>query len=129
MSAAEVIRHALALRAVRPFELLTERELLVVAARARMRDFGPQAVLLGEGSIAETLFVTVGGSVEAQGRAAPRVFDAASLLFGRAVRADHVAGPEGAVALCLAKPHLFTIARECPDFVVGLTELEPGGSE
>ncbi len=32
-----------------------------------------------------------------------------------------------AIPLCLAKPHLFTIARECPDFIVGLAALEREG--
>ncbi len=128
MTAADLIRHALALRAAAPFDLLTERELLVVAARARRREFAPHALLLAGGVTAEALFVTVAGSVEAGGRAAPPVFDPASLLFGLPVRCDHVAGPEGAVALCLAKPHLFTIARECPDFVVGLAGLSGGAA-
>jgi hypothetical protein len=27
-------------------------------------------------------------------------------------------------SLCLARAHLFTIARECPQFIVGLLDME-----
>jgi hypothetical protein len=67
--------------------------------------------------------VQVEGGAEMGGAAAPVVFDAPGLLFGLAARADYVAGPEGLGALVIAKPHVFTIARECPEFVVGLRDL------
>jgi hypothetical protein len=54
------------------------------------------------------------------------VFDAAGLLFGLAAARDYVAGPDGLEALVIAKPHVFTIARECPEFVVGLRDLAGG---
>ena len=115
---------ALALRAVRPFHVLDARELLLIARHARLRRFDAGAALLIAGSVAEFLFVAHGGAALTARGPAAAVFDAPSVLFGLPVREDHHAGPQGFTALCLAKPHLFTIARECPDFIVGLAALE-----
>jgi hypothetical protein len=127
MDTARIADTATVLRAVRPFHLLDESELLLIARHARQRRFDPGAVLLAAGSVAEFLFVGCeGDALTPLGPAVP-VFDAPSVLFGLPVRADHHAGPQGFTALCLAKPHLFTIARECPDFIVGLAALEREG--
>ena len=80
----------------------------------------PVRCCLPAGQAAEVLFIVIEGDVLSESGRAPRVFDAASALFGLAATSDFSAGPEGAGVLYLAKPHLFTIARECPDFVVGL---------
>ncbi|MCT2401530.1 Crp/Fnr family transcriptional regulator [Novosphingobium mangrovi (ex Huang et al. 2023)] len=110
----------LALGACRPFDRLTESELLLVSRHVHRRSHAGGEVVLPAGLAAERLVVVVGGTVLCGGRPAPAVFDAQSALFGLPVRADYVAAPEGVETLCLAKPHLFTIARECPDFIVGL---------
>ena len=75
------------------------------------------------GVVAEALLVVIEGGAEVGGAPAPVVFDAPGLLFGLAAGADHLAGPDGLEALVIAKPHVFTIARECPEFVVGLRDL------
>ena len=36
------------------------------------------------------------------------------------MREEHRAGPAGLTALVIAKPHVFTIAREFPEFIVSL---------
>lgn len=117
---ADTVRTMLTLRAIAPFDTLTESELLCVARHVRFHRFEPGAVLLPAGGAGDLLFIVTGGEVLRGGHAAPRIFDAASVLFGLTVRDDYRAGPTGADALCLTKPHLFTIARECPDFIVGL---------
>jgi hypothetical protein len=121
---AETIRHLLALRGIAPFDTLTEGELLLVAQHVRFRRFAPESVLLSAGHVGEMLFVTVEGQALTAAGPAPAVFDAASALFGLPARNDYRAGPEGLGVLCLAKPHLFTIARECPDFIVGLAAVQ-----
>src|SRR3546814_278352 len=83
-------------------------------------DLAPGAVLLPGGLVAERLIVVVGGAALLEGLAVLPVFDARSTLFGLPVAADYRAGPDGAETLSMARPHLFTIARECPDFIVGL---------
>lgn len=120
MISVDALHNALALGAREPFASLTETELLLVAQHIRRRQFRPGELMLAAGTSAEWVFIVTGGSVLMDGKPAPALFDASSALFGLPVRADHVAGEAGAEALCLAKPHLFTIARECPDFVVGL---------
>lgn len=120
---AEVLERLFALRAVAPFHRLDDTELLLIAEHARLRSLAPGKTVIAAGAVADALFVRVSGSVETGGSAAPDVFDAAGLLFGLAARADHLAGPEGLEALVIAKPHVFTIARECPEFVVGLRGL------
>lgn len=122
----DVVRNLLTLRPIAPFDRLTEGELLLVARHARFRHFDPGSVLLPAGQVADVLFVVVEGAVSSAAGLVPVVLDASSALFGLPVRSDYCAGPEGASALCLAKPHLFTIARECPDFVVGLAMASAG---
>ncbi|WP_293905426.1 hypothetical protein [Phenylobacterium sp.] len=123
MIGAEVVRTLFALRAVEPFARLDDLELLLIASHARLRTYPPGRVVLAAGTVADALFVQVEGEALAGAAPAPAVFDAPGLLFGLAARADHVAGPAGLSALLIAKPHVFTIARECPEFVVGLRDL------
>lgn len=121
MITAKTAGFALALARHTPFDRLTATELLSVSQYVRRRDYAPGAVLLGRGSVAERLTIVVDGSVYLDGVLAPAVFDAPSTLFGLSVRTDYRAGAMGAETLTLARAHLFTIARECPDFIVGLT--------
>ena len=123
MIGAEVVQRLFALRAVGPFQRLEDTELLLIARHARPRNFEPGKVVLPAGVVAEALYVIIEGGAVVEGRAAPVVFDAPGLLFGLATAAEHAAGPEGLEALVIAKPHVFTIARECPEFVVGLRDL------
>jgi hypothetical protein len=123
MIGAEVVQRLFALRTVGPFQRLEDTELLLIARHARPRHFAPGKVVLAGGTVPEALFVVVDGGAFVDGAPAPPVFDAPGLLFGLAARADHLAGPGGLEALIIAKPHVFTIARECPEFVVGLRDL------
>ncbi|HEY0646341.1 hypothetical protein [Phenylobacterium sp.] len=123
MIGAEVVQRLFALRGVGPFQRLEDTELLLIARHARARSFAPGKLVLPAGVVPEALFVTVEGGALADGVPAPVVFDAPGLLFGLATPAEHVAGPDGLEALVVAKPHVFTIARECPEFVVGLRDL------
>jgi hypothetical protein len=123
MIGAEVVQRLFALRAAGPFQRLEDGELLLIARHARSRSFGPGKVVIPRGAVADALFVTTAGGAVAGGAPTPVLFDAPGLLFGLAAQADHVAGPDGLEALIIAKPHVFTIARECPEFVVGLRDL------
>jgi hypothetical protein len=123
MIQAEVVQRLFALRAAGPFQRLEDGELLLIARHARPRSFTPGKVVIPRGAVADALFVTTAGGAMAGGTPAPVLFDAPGLLFGLAARADHLAGPDGLEALIIAKPHVFTIARECPEFVVGLRDL------
>lgn len=124
MIGADVVQRLFALREVAPFHRLEDAELLLIARHARPRVYAPGKVVLAVGAVAEAIFVRTAGGAGIDGRAAPLVFDAPGLLFGLAARADYVAGLQGLSALVIAKPHVFTIARECPEFVVGLRDLE-----
>ena len=119
---AAIIENVFALGRVRPFEALTEKELLLVAQHTRARSFDSGAQLIKAGDISETLFIRTEGDIFAGGVRAPDLFDAPSVLFSRPARADYCAGPAGLKVLCLTKPHLFTITRECPDFILGITD-------
>lgn len=116
------IGNAFALARVKPFDSLTENELLLVAQHSRSRSFDAGAAVIEAGTVSEMLFTRVEGSILADGHRGPEIFDAPSVLFGAPTRRDYRAGPEGARLLSLSKPHLFTIARECPDFIVGLKD-------
>jgi hypothetical protein len=123
MIGVDVVERLFALRGVGPFQRLEDTELLLIARHARLRSFPPGKLVTPKGAAPDALFVTVAGGALADGAPAPVVFDAPGLLFGLATAADHLAGPEGLEALVIAKPHVFTIARECPEFVVGLRDL------
>lgn len=123
MIGAEVVERLFALRALRPFQRLEDTELLLIARHSRPRSFEAGRTVLPAGVVAEMLFVVTAGGALADGKPAPVVFDAPGLLFGLATTSDYVAGPDGLEALVIAKPHAFTIARECPEFVVGLRNL------
>ena len=126
MITTNTVRNLLSISDRAPFDRLTETELLLVSRHVHRRRFAPDEVIQAEGMIAEKLIIVVEGKVLLGGQPAPDIFDAESALFGLPAQADYVAGPDGVEALCLAKPHLFTIARECPDFIVGLAAA--GGS-
>lgn len=123
MIGAEVVQRLFALRGVGPFQRLEDAELLLIASHARAWAFAPGKVVIPAGTVGDALFVVTAGGAETAGKPAPLVFDAPGLLFGLAARADYSAGPGGLDALVIAKPHVFTIARECPEFVVGLRDL------
>jgi len=124
MIAVDTVRKLLSLSAARPFDVLTESELLLIAMHAHQRHFAPGSTIFAADQVADMLVITIAGEAHILGERAPAIFDPASALFGLPVRDAILAGPDGLEALCLAKPHLFTIARECPDFVVGLVALE-----
>jgi hypothetical protein len=123
MIGAEVVQRLFALRGVGPFQRLEDTELLLIARHARARSFEAGKLVLPAGVVAEALYVVTLGGAVVEGQTAPVVFDAPGLLFGLATQADYAAGSEGLEALVIAKPHVFTIARECPEFVVGLRDL------
>lgn len=126
MSAIDVTATARALHKIMPFALLGEREVLLIAEHAHHRTFDPGHLLVPAGSVASALFVTLQGGAETEvGPMAP-VFDVAGLLFGLGARREVRAGPDGLTALVIAKPHVFTIARECPEFIVGLFDSSAG---
>ena len=122
----EIVRHMLSLSTVKPFDVLTESELLLIAKHAHHRRYEPESMIFAAGQVADMLVVTVSGEARIDGDLAPAIFDPASALFGLPVLQPYLAGPDGLDALCLPKPHLFTIARECPDFIVGLASTGPG---
>ncbi|ODT85944.1 hypothetical protein [Phenylobacterium sp. SCN 70-31] len=119
----DVVDRLFALRAAGPFQRLETAELLLIASHVRTRHYAPGRVILAAGAVADLLVVRVAGAARLGQAEAPEVFDAPGLLFGLPAAADYVAGDAGLDALVIAKPHVFTIARECPEFVVGLRAL------
>lgn len=109
------------LRRLPGFDALDAETIAIIVARSAVRRFTPGQLVLPAGEVAESLLARIEGElVDAHGRAAPPVFDAPGLLFGLAAREEHRAGPDGLTALVIAKPHVFTIAREFPEFIVSL---------
>jgi hypothetical protein len=109
------------LRRLPGFERLSEPALELIVQRSALRRFAPEQLVLGKGVVAEMLFGCVEGAViDPRDVHGATVFDAPGLLFGLAARGDYRAGPEGAAVIAVAKPHVFTIVREFPEFVVSL---------
>ncbi|SKB46912.1 Crp/Fnr family transcriptional regulator [Sphingopyxis flava] len=128
MIPADLAARALALGVHPPFDRLSAAELLLVARYFRRRVHAPGEIVLPAGQVAERLMVVMDGTALVADGPASSVFDAASTLFGLPIRADYRAGPDGAEILSLARPHLFTLARECPDFIVGFLSFEAGSA-
>lgn len=120
------IERMLALAEVPPFDLLKESELLLVARQTLQRSFAPGDPVFAAGQVPDFLIAVTSGSALAGGEPCAAVVGAPAILFGLPLDMPVVAGSDGLEALCLAKPHLFTLARECPDFLVGLAALESG---
>ena len=116
------------LAATPPFDRLSGRELLLVAEQIRPRTLKPGALLLEAGQPADVLHVVVEGWAMAGDVRAAQLFDVPSLLFSLPAAHDYRAGADGMRSLCLVRPHLFTIARECPGFIVGLLDMEAIGA-
>ncbi len=111
------------LRRLPGFERLTDSALALVFARSSVRHYPPGQLVLTAGAVAETLLARIEGElVDATGAPTSPVFDAPGLLFGLSARGDYRAGPDGFTALVVAKPHVFTIVREFPEFVVSLLQ-------
>jgi len=115
------------LRRLPGFDALDDDALETILARSPLRSYAPGQIVLAAGTVAETLLGAIDGTlIGPEGRAAPLVFDAPGLLFGLAAEGDYVAGPEGLKAIAVSKPHVFTIAREFPEFIVSLIHsIEP----
>lgn len=111
------------LKSLPGFDVLSDAALAVIVARSATRSFAPGQLVLSGGEVAGSLLACVEGAlIGASGTPAPPVFDAPGLLFGLAVAEDHVAGPDGLTAIAIAKPHVFTVAREFPEFVISLMQ-------
>lgn len=118
----DVVRH------LPGFEALDAQTIEVIVARSTVHEFAPDQIVLPSGEVAETLLAQIGGAlIGADGDIAPPLFDAPGLLFGLAAEQDYRAGPTGFTALVIAKPHVFTIAREFPEFIVSLIEAREAG--
>ncbi|HEY9091926.1 hypothetical protein [Parasphingorhabdus sp.] len=123
-----------ALRPILPFAELAQDELEIIARHGKVRTYEAGALILPKAKIANILVVQLAGSAvieqegEGQGRPAPAIFDASGLLFGLESVGDYVAGPDGLDALLFAKPHVYTMALECPAFTVGLLRMQEGNA-
>jgi CRP-like cAMP-binding protein len=118
-----------ALRQVRPFDRLTDAELTLLAEKAQPRSYPPGvAVHAGLEPLLRLLVVVDGELVNSAGDPAGPILGVASLLNHTAV-GPIVAGPAaGARLLEISGRHFFTLARECPEFVIGLLELGAQGA-
>jgi hypothetical protein len=103
------------------FDRLSDSALALVVARSAVRRFEPGQIVLAANMVAGVLLARIDGElVDLKGAETCPVFDAPGLLFGLAAREDYRAGSGGFSALVIAKPHVFTIVREFPEFVVSL---------
>ena len=122
--APSLIEKLFALRGVQPFDRLPPDELALLAEVARPRQYAPgEAIHPGDAPLSRLLVVVGGGLVDAAGAPAGPIAGAASLvgnLPAPLLAADPAAG---ARLLDISKRHFFTLARECPEFILGLIEL------
>lgn len=134
MSQSDIASICSALRALSPFADLSQNELEIIARHGKERTFKAGALILPKATMADMLVVQMGGSAvikaaikqagAPQDKPAPVVFDAPGLLFGLATVGDYVAGADGMDALLFAKPHVYTMALECPAFTIGVLHMQ-----
>jgi signal-transduction protein with cAMP-binding, CBS, and nucleotidyltransferase domain len=123
-----LIEKLFALRQVQPFDRLPPEELALLAEVARPRHYLPgEAVHPGDAPLTRLLVVAGGRVVDDAGAAVGPIVGLASLVNNRTaprLLADPAAGVR---LLDISKRHFFTLARECPEFVLGLIELGEHG--
>lgn len=130
MSQSDIASICSALRAHLPFADLSQNELEIIARHGKERTFKAGALILPKATMADMLVVQMGGNAvikqagAQQDKPAPVVFDAPGLLFGLATIGDYVAGSDGMDALLFAKPHVYTMALECPAFTIGVLHMQ-----
>jgi signal-transduction protein with cAMP-binding, CBS, and nucleotidyltransferase domain len=126
--APSLIEKLFALRQVQPFDRLPPDELALLAEVARPRSYAPGEVIHpGEVPLTRLLVVVGGRAVDAAGVGAGPIAGLASLVNN--LPAPRLAADPGAGVrlLDISKRHFFTLARECPEFVLGLIELGEHG--
>ena len=126
--APSLIEKLFALRLVQPFDRLPADELALLAEVARPRAYAAGEVIHpGEVPLTRLLVIAGGRAVDAAGTAAGPIAGVAALLRNLPsprLLADPAAG---ARTLDISKRHFFTLARECPEFVLGLIEVGEHG--
>jgi signal-transduction protein with cAMP-binding, CBS, and nucleotidyltransferase domain len=126
--APSLLEKVFSLRRVRPFDRLPADELALLAEVARARSYGPgEAIHSGEMHLSRLLVIAAGRAVTPDGTDVGPIAGVASLVkqaLAPPILADPVAG---ACVLAIDRTHFFTLARECPEFVLGLIELGEHG--
>ncbi|HEY3754815.1 MAG TPA: hypothetical protein VGL42_01575 [Opitutaceae bacterium] len=124
-----VIARLFALQGVRPFQLLPPDELAIVAEVARPRDYAPGEMVAPGGLPLTHLLVVIAGRIQApDGSPLGPIVGVASLLRDLSFPRLDAAAPSGARTLQISKRHFFTLARECPEFILGLLEIGEAGA-
>ena len=113
----QIIENLFKLSRIKPFDALTESELLIISQHVKPRSYDAGDQLIKTGDVSDLLFILTDGGISDGENRTQDIFDAPSVLFGSPVRRDYVAGPDGLQVLCLSKPHLFTIVFSVPLFM------------
>lgn len=114
----------LALKAVKPFDLLRSEELLTIATAMTVHSFKPDAVICEAGGVINRLYVRVeGDAVGIGGTAMQHVVGTTILLTGKAAPFAIKAGPAGYMALALPRGKFFTVINECPALLAGFFRM------
>lgn len=123
-----LVQKLFALRAVRPFDRLEANEAVLIARVARPRAYAPGAAVHPGGLPLTRLLVVTGGALrDGLGGAVGPIVGVRSLLHD-AASPPLTADPDaGAQLLEISRRHFYTLARECPAFVIGLIELGAQG--
>jgi signal-transduction protein with cAMP-binding, CBS, and nucleotidyltransferase domain len=117
-----------ALKSVRPFDVLRDSEIALIAQEARVRQFKPQETVSGaEKPIRRLHVVTAGEVTAASGGNGLPVFGVKPLLFNQGANEELAAGVDGATCLTIKRGNFFTIANECPGLIVGFIEMAERG--
>jgi signal-transduction protein with cAMP-binding, CBS, and nucleotidyltransferase domain len=117
-----------ALKSVRPFDVLRDGELALIAQEARVRQYGASEIVANADKPIRRLHVVTNGDVRrlAGGEALP-VFGVKPLLFNQGADEPLAAGVDGATCLTIKRGNFFTIANECPGLIVGFLDLAEQG--
>jgi len=115
-----------ALRAVRPFERLTDQEITLLAEIVETRSFGPDEMVHPGERPLHALYVTVAGRLMRQDNLTfAEPLNGLSDLLTYEPSPALRAGEAGARVLVISQGYFFTLLRECPEFLLGLISLSP----
>jgi len=117
-----------ALKSIRPFDVLRDAEIALIAQEARIRKFEPAELVSGPDKPIRRLHVVTEGEISpVAGGAGLPLFGVKPLLFNQGAGEMLRAGASGATCLTIKRGNFFTIANECPGLIVGFVEMAEQG--
>lgn len=119
-----LIDNFFALRRLKPLQMLSDNELMLIARVAKSQSFPPNHLIADNTAPLNKLYLLVDGSyVSDTGMELHPVVGIVSLLFNKPPAYPIHTGPEGAKCILLLKAQYFTLINACPKLMRSFIEM------